>query len=461
MGSPPPQALIALIAWGPIAFLLFTVFRPRRAVIVAYIAAWLFLPVAHLWVPGLPDISKMTVTSTAILLATFVFDTPRILSFRPRWFDLFALGVVLSPFPTNITNGLGVYSAFSGVMYAGMEWGMPYFIGRIYFNRLDAFRELAVGIVIGGLVYMPLCLYEVRMSPQLNKMVYGYFQHSWIQHRRASGWRPIVFLQHGLMVGMWTATASLASLGMWLSNTRAKLLNTVPYALVAALLIITTLLVKSKGAIVLLFIGIAIMLATRVMKQRWLLLLLVLAPVIYVAPRAVGLWDGLSLVEPAQEFFGPERAASLETRLWSDWVLAARARQQLLFGWGAYGRFQNVGSRQEVGKVIPDSLWVIQFGKYGLLGLISLAGLLLLPVLKFVFSVPPRLWLHPRVAPAFALAVILALWTMDNTLNDMFNPVYIAVSGGLLSLPAVRFREGAGGGVRADNAPVSQAMSMR
>ena len=56
--------------------------------------------------------------------------------------------------------------------------------------------------VLGGLIYVPLCLFEVRMSPQLHNMVYGFAQHSFGQTVRGGGWRPMVFMQHGLAVGL-------------------------------------------------------------------------------------------------------------------------------------------------------------------------------------------------------------------------------------------------------------------
>ena len=43
-------------------------------------------------------------------------------------------------------------------------------------------------------------LVEVRLSPQINTWIYGFFQHDFIQMMRYGGFRPIVFLPHGLWV---------------------------------------------------------------------------------------------------------------------------------------------------------------------------------------------------------------------------------------------------------------------
>ena len=100
-----------------------------------------------------------------------------------------------------------------------VTWGIPYFLGRIYFNDLQGLRELSVAIFIGGLIYVPFCLYEIRFSPQLHRLLYGYHQHDFSQTFRFGGYRPMVFMQHGLMVGMWMGMATLA--GIWLAWTGA------------------------------------------------------------------------------------------------------------------------------------------------------------------------------------------------------------------------------------------------
>ena len=83
-----------------------------------------------------------------------------------------------------------------------LEWGLPYFIGRIYLGNFKWMRELAIAIFIGGLVYVPLCIYEMKFSPILHMQVYGFAQNSIAQQIRLGGWRPMVFLPHGIAVGL-------------------------------------------------------------------------------------------------------------------------------------------------------------------------------------------------------------------------------------------------------------------
>ena len=54
-----------------------------------------------------------------------------------------------------------------------MIWGVPYLIGRFYFNDAAGTRDLALGLLLGGILYLPFCLFEIRMSPVLHTTLYG------------------------------------------------------------------------------------------------------------------------------------------------------------------------------------------------------------------------------------------------------------------------------------------------
>ena len=53
---------------------------------------------------------------------------------------------------------------------------------------------------------------------------------------------------------------------------------------------------------------------------------------------------------------------------------------------------------------------------------------------RFVWLYPPRRWSEPAVAPAAAIAVLLALFMIDCLMNAMVNPVYLLGVGGLTGL---------------------------
>jgi type IV secretory pathway VirB3-like protein len=97
------------------------------------------------------------------------------------------------------------------------------------------------------------------MSPQLHTWLYGIHQHDWMQALRSGGYRPTVFMQHGLMVGLWMGAASIVGLALWSSGALRRLWG-IPLSLVVPILIATTLLSKSFGAIALLLVGALVLL---------------------------------------------------------------------------------------------------------------------------------------------------------------------------------------------------------
>ena len=95
------------------------------------------------------------------------------------------------------------------LLFRSIKWGVPYFLGRSYLLEPRALRELTWAIFLGGLVYVPLCLFEMRISPQLHKWAYGFRSSAFAMELRWGGYRPQVFMQSGLAVAMWMTSASL------------------------------------------------------------------------------------------------------------------------------------------------------------------------------------------------------------------------------------------------------------
>lgn len=434
-GQETPLVGIMLVGWLPVVFVMFVLMRPRRAVLVSFLFAWLFLPIASYDLPLIPDYNKMTATCISVTIAVLVFDLQRLLQFRPKWFDLPTAILCMTPIMSSLTNGLGIYDGLSVSLDFVFKWGIPYFIGRIYFSDPKGLRELAIGIFIGGLIYLPLCLYEIRMSPQLHRIVYGYHQHVFGQSARGGGfWRPTVFMKHGLMVGTWMTTAAL--IGVWLWQTAGwRRVQGISIQVFVLPLMATAVLVRSTGATILLVLGLGVLMFTKWFRTRWIVFGLQGALVLYLFVRVTGIWDGASLVDLAEYTVGPSRAASLETRIDSDRILSARAWERPLFGWGHWGRNRAVDGATG-GRAITDSLWVVIFGSHGLVGLLSMFLIIMLPPILFTRRFPVSLWIHPMTSPALVLSLVLVLWMIDNTLNAMINPIFLVIAGGLNGLYA-------------------------
>jgi hypothetical protein len=329
---------------------------------------------------------------------------------------------------------LGWYDGISAASYQVLTWGVPYLTGRLYFSSPEGLRRLAIGLFAAGLVYAPLCLWEIRMSPQLHAWVYGAYQHEWIQTLRSGGYRPMVFMQHGLMVGLWMSAASIVGLVMWTSGT-LRSWRGIPLWFAVPVLIATTILGKSFGAIILLLAGVAVLLLMRVSRASLPMALLLCIPLGYVGVRVSGVWTGAGLVDLASEA-SPERAHSLAFRIEAEEKLRARAAESPWLGWGGWGRSlaRQYDDPLRTETVTIDSLWIIVLGKYGVIGLGSLLLGLLVPVVVLWRRCSPALWSRPSAACAWALALVLTLYALDSLVNAMVNPVYLLIAGGLCGL---------------------------
>ncbi|MFI4860298.1 MAG: O-antigen ligase domain-containing protein [Phycisphaerales bacterium JB063] len=436
---------IALLAWPVVALVLFTWLPARRAAIAAYLGAWMFLPQKSPFVfESLPEYDKAAASAMGVLLGTLIFSPGTFLRFKPTWFDLPMLLWLAAPMFSAIANDVGhgsvMKSAYGGmtmIVTQTMVWGIPYYMGRCYLRDFAGLRELATCIFMAGLIYAPLCLLEVRLAPRLHLWVYGSHAHSFVQTIRLGGFRPTVFMQHGLMVGLFMCSATVVGFWLWLSGT-VKSMWSMPMSWLVGFMIVTSLLCKSAGAIVLMTMAIGALLMLYYLNTRVAVIAMILIAPTYVVTRSAGLWTGEQLVTIAEDVFGAERAGSIEGRMSNEDRFTERAEERPIFGWSGWNRFQVV---DEWGKLqtTPDGMWVIARGQFGFVGLVALGSFLLTPAILLSTRFGERLWLRPEFGPTVALTMITLMFTIDSLLNAMISPMYVLAAGGLIAvLPHAR-----------------------
>jgi len=423
-----------MFGWIPFVLYLFTKFPPQRSVVISFVAAWLFLPLAEFHIPGIPAYTKMAATCYGVIIATLVYDVDRLRSFRFGWLDIPMLIWCLCPLASSVTNDLGFYDGFSASFTQTVAWGLPYFLGRLYFSNLEGLRQLAIGIFAGGVVYIPFCLFENVKGPLLHLKLYGFNAfEDWSQARRYGGWRPVVFMNHGLMVGVWMMAATLIGIWFWRTGTLKKLWN-IPVSQLVLMLLITFILARSTGAYILFILGLVFLFAGKWLRTAIPLLILLIGIPIYLYQGVTGTFTSDQIIAGLSQVLSEDRVGSLQFRFKNEEILGAKARQKMIFGWGGYGRalvFDEYGHQT----TIPDSLWIITFGNRGVVGLVSITSVLLLPVFIFItLRYRANLWTHPKVTSAAVLAVILCLYMLDCVLNAMVNPMFSLTSGGISGL---------------------------
>jgi hypothetical protein len=135
----------------------------------------------------------------------------------------------------------------------------------------------------------------------------------------------------------------------------------------------------------------------------------------------------------ARVLFPEPRVQSLGWRFRCENLLLKKAVERPILGWGGWGRSRVY---DEQGKDIAetDGLWIIAFGKNGLVGLISLGAVLLLGPALLWWRLDAIQWSHPAWAPAAAAAVLIMITTIDSLLNGFLNPVLTLCMGALTGL---------------------------
>ncbi|MBI1367302.1 MAG: O-antigen ligase domain-containing protein [Planctomycetes bacterium] len=417
---------IALYGWLPLTLVLFQFFTPRRAVLISMIGGWLFLPIAGFHFEGLPDYSKSTVIGVVPLIAAILFDTSTVLNLRPRWIDIPILFVCCVPMASSLFNGLGPYDGMSAVLGSSMDLLVPWILGRMYFADLRGMRELAIAIMIGGLIYVPFCLFEVRMSPQLHYWVYGFHQSAPQMDHRLGGYRPKVFMQHGIALGLWMSIATSVCLVLWRSRAVKQVMG-IPMSYAFWALLVTTVLCRASNAYTLLLLVFMVFYVLLRLRIRWVMVLVLISPMIYIADRMTTDVIAPEMIDIA-EVFSQNRADSLGTRIDQENQQRDHIMQQIWFGWGGWNRNVVITTK---GRWITDSLWIITISKNGWIATVMMWLVFCLPGILLARRLPLEYLVHPMFAPATALALTAMMVSFDSVFNAMIGPPYFVVCGAL------------------------------
>ncbi|MDN5786796.1 hypothetical protein [Pseudorhodobacter sp.] len=387
---PNALAYLMLLLWPVIATVLFRRLPPEKALVWSILAAYMLLPpLANFDLPAVPEMDKFTIANLCALVLTIWVLDERI-SFLPQGFvgRLLIVLYIVSPFATALTNpdaipivekpvpAMRLYDSFSMISYQFIAL-IPFFLARHILKTEAGMKAIVGALVAAGLVYSVPMLLEARLSPQINIWVYGFFQHDFSQSMRDGGFRPMVFMPHGLWVAFFALMAAMSALVVLRTGTaEARPKNLMVFLYLLGVLYIC----KSVGPMVY-----ALMLTPAILLvgRRWqLIFAAAIAAVIITYPllRGAQLVPLDRILDYAMAY-SPERHQSLQFRITNEEELLARALLKPWFGWGGYGR--NLILDPGTGRIltIPDGRWIIVLGTYGWLGYIAEFGLLILPLM--------------------------------------------------------------------------------
>lgn len=437
---PNTVAYLALLLWPMASIVFFRTLTAERAIICTILGGYLLLPQMTAFdLPVMPALDKVAIPNLAALLGCVLFLGKRV-SFLPesRIARILMLLFIVSPLLTVLTNrdpilfanggipALRLYDSVAAIVNQAI-FLLPFFLGRQFLATEAAQRDILWLLVAAGVFYSIPMLIEVRLSPQLHVWIYGFFQHDFIQMMRQDGFRPIVFLYHGLWVAFFTMTTLLAAVALWRAAPPG---GRTPFALASGYLAIMLVLCKSLGALSygLVFAPIARFASQK--AQIRLAVLLAMIALCYPLLRGGGLIPVEAMVDFAASI-EQDRAASLLYRFDNENLLLDHASEKPLFGWGMWGRNQVYDPSDGKMLTVTDGRWIIVIGVYGWLGYIVEFGLLMLPLLllnRGFRRLPPEK-ASPYVGP---LALMLAINMIDLLPNATLIPFTWLLTGALL-----------------------------
>jgi O-antigen ligase len=463
-----PDGLLAdavLLLWIPMAIALFLVMRAERAALITIFGGLLFLPeLVSFKLPLLPPIDKQTIPYFAALIG-FTIRTPgRVWRLpRERWITVITLIIIVGGIGITLTNGdalsYGVWRkieipglTIKDGMYVSLSnvfrIAVPFFLGTVVVREVSDLEDLFRFLAKAGLVYSFFALLEIRLSPQLHYWIYGFQQHEFVQSMRFGGYRPTVFMAHGLAVALFLVVSVMC--GMLLTRLGQRRIWGLKAKTATLILAVVLVLCKSTGAIVYVALSAPLLLWGSVKLQQRIATILAVVVLLYPSMRESDVFP-TSTVLSLSEMAGGEREASVAYRFKNEEMLLKKARQRPWFGWGQYDRnevFDEYGKRATV----TDGEWIIALGIAGFTGFLSSFGLLLIPV----FLTGRRLRLasddtERRLVAATSL--IVAVTALDLLPNSLFSNYPYFLSGALLSASAALLRSRNPGYRQAAGAP--------
>jgi hypothetical protein len=430
---------MALLLWPLVAVWLYKARPVGEATLWTILGGFLLLPVdAAIKIEGVPQFDKISVSNLAALAGCFMVSRRHL-----RLKSLGIAGVLLfiflfSPLITAELNrdpivlpywtieGETFYDAVSAVV-GQFLFVIPFFLGRqILRGAEDSERMLRV-LVIAGLAYSVPMWFEIRMSPQLHTWIYGYFPTSFNQQFRDGGFRPVVFLGHGLVAAFFIMTTAVASAAFWRAQVRVFKFSP---AGTTAYLCTLLALCKTLGDLIYGAVLVPLVRWTQPRLQVRLAVVLASVALLYPVFRAADIIPTDAIVTMISSI-SAERAGSLKTRFDNESQLLARASERPLFGWGRWGRNRVYNGETGQDTSFTDGRWVITIGSWGIFGFLAEFSLLSLPIfrafsiIKFTESSRERIFFA-------ALTLILGVNMIELLPNSTFTPWTWLLAGSLL-----------------------------
>jgi len=374
-------AYIILFLWPIISIRLYQKKTIQEATLWVLLGGFMLLPVrTEVDLPLIPPLGKHTMPVLSIIIGCWFIKGKPINFFRHQGILKFlSISIITLPFITTELNtdslvfggrwlpALTHHDAISAVIHR-ILFVTPFFIGLQFFRSYEDHLLMFKVLVLAGLFYSIPVLYEVRMSPQLHSIFYGYFPHSFGQQKRMGGFRPVVFIGHGLWVAFFMVCVMTAAKALSHVGEKVRSLSSVG---VSYFLLVVLILCKSMASLMFgIFTFFMIGKISYKMQLRAASLLALLA-IMYPTLSIMKVFPHQTISELASTYMGPERAHSLNFRFKNEEMLLNHGRERFFFGWGGWGRNRVYDEETGGDKTVTDGQWIMTFGTSGWIGFMT------------------------------------------------------------------------------------------
>jgi hypothetical protein len=440
MGNGNAFAYLTLFGFLPLGVALFSVLRPAVAALLVFLISFMFLPeMVELDFPMVPGIGKQEVAGIACLVGVMLRARGRLWRARPlRGPDIFVLLLFVGDLGTALTNpdiivwgptvlpALSLHEAMSLIVYDLLRYLVPFLVGRALFTTGRDLKSLLAALSLAGAIYTPFLFVELMMSPQLHHWIYGFHQHDFLQTIRGGGYRPMVFMPHGLAVGLFMAWSAMAGVTLLKAKKRVAGL---PPLFVTAYDMGWLLACKSLGAAIYAFVFLPVLWLLRPRAVVRFAAFLAVVVIAYPMLRATGLFPEKALVDGAA-VVSARAAQSLDFRFSMEKLLSDRAAERPVFGWGRFRRSMIFDDYTGRDVSVSDGHWIVVYGIQGAWGFLCTFGLIVWPI--FVLRRRLRRVQAPDERIMLAgLACILAVGAVDLLPNALHNSFTVFLAGAL------------------------------
>jgi hypothetical protein len=423
-------AYASLVIWPLISIGLYHTKTVQAATLFTLLGGFMFLPVhTAIDLPMIPPLDKNSIPALSAFLGCWFVAKRRVLILGKRgWIKRLTLLFLIGPFITAELNGdviviggrrlpgMTSYDALS-VVVNQFIFIVPFFMGRQLFKTYDNQLLMFKTLILAGLGYSVLILFEIRMSPQLHTWIYGYFPHSFAQQYRYGGFRPVVFMGHGLLVAFFTATTLISAAIIWQLKDKIRQFSS---AGVAYYLLLILVLCKSVASIMYGFAALLLIKFATIKTQLRIAAFLVSVALLYPMMSIMNFFPHHALLEwTASADAG--RAESLGFRFDNEHILLEHGRQRFFFGWGGWGRNRVYNEESGDDGSVTDGGWIITFGESGWLGFIAEFGLLAIPVFSAI-AASKLVKSHKELMVLSTHALLVGFIIIDQLPNASLSP---------------------------------------